>query len=83
MSSVVSQIEIDEFNCFIENMEVIDVPILGKSFTWFNADGSSRSRLDRFLLFERLISEWMISTQRVCDRDISYHILLSNLAGSF
>lgn len=47
--------ETNEFNDFIEIMEVIDVPIIGNSSTWTNMEDSSRSRLDMFLLTEGLI----------------------------
>ncbi|XP_045795937.1 uncharacterized protein LOC123890379 [Trifolium pratense] len=32
--------ERSEFSLFMEAMEVIDIPVLGKKFTWFNSDGS-------------------------------------------
>jgi hypothetical protein len=54
-------------------MEVIDVPVLGKKFTWFSADGKSMSRIDRFLLSDGFISMFGISGQWVGDRDISDH----------
>ncbi|GAU16661.1 hypothetical protein TSUD_326110 [Trifolium subterraneum] len=62
-----------EFNSFIDNMELIDVPYIGKKFTWYNTDGMRRSRLDRILLSEGLISDWGVIAQRVWDRDISDH----------
>ncbi|GAU49526.1 hypothetical protein TSUD_377390 [Trifolium subterraneum] len=63
--------ERSEFSLFIEAMEVIDIPILGKKFTWFNSDGSTMSRLDRFLLSEGFIHKGGISNQWIGDRDIS------------
>ncbi|CAJ2627612.1 unnamed protein product, partial [Trifolium pratense] len=33
--------ERSEFSLFMEAMEVIDIPVLGKKFTWFNSDGSA------------------------------------------
>ncbi|PNX90254.1 cysteine-rich receptor-like protein kinase, partial [Trifolium pratense] len=47
--------ERSEFSLFMEAMEVIDIPVLGKKFTWFNSDGSTMSRFDRFLLSEGFI----------------------------
>ncbi|GAU24019.1 hypothetical protein TSUD_328220 [Trifolium subterraneum] len=47
--------EKSEFSLFMEAMKVIDIPILGKKFTWFNSDGSKMSILDRFLLSEGFI----------------------------
>jgi hypothetical protein len=62
-----------EFSQFCDDMEVVDIPVLGKKFTWFNSDGSAMSRLDRFLLSDGFISKGGISNQWVGDRDISDH----------
>ncbi|GAU35252.1 hypothetical protein TSUD_323890 [Trifolium subterraneum] len=43
------------FNRFVEEMELIDVQVLGKKYSWFSADGNSMSRLDRFLLSDCFI----------------------------
>jgi exonuclease III len=61
------------FNRFIEDLEVIDVPVLGKKFSWFSADGKSMSRIDRFLLSDGFITSQGISGQWIGDRDISDH----------
>ncbi|XP_028057303.1 uncharacterized protein LOC114261263 [Camellia sinensis] len=43
--------EIKDFNDFIDLMEVTELPLLGRQFTWCNAmDGEKWSKLDRFLL---------------------------------
>lgn len=65
--------EMEEFAEFIKDMELIDVPVLGKKFTWFSSDGKSKSRLDRFLITEGIIEEWGVTNQWVGDRDISDH----------
>ncbi|XP_045791359.1 uncharacterized protein LOC123886064 [Trifolium pratense] len=65
--------ERSEFSLFMEAMEVIDTPVLGKKFTWFNSDGSAMSRLDRFLLSEGFIHQGGVSYQWIGDRDISDH----------
>lgn len=62
-----------EFATFKEDMELIDVPVLGKKFTYFNSDGITMSRIDRFLLSEGFVSRMKISAQWVGDRDISDH----------
>jgi hypothetical protein len=54
-------------------MEVVDVPVTGKKFTWFSGDGFAMSRLDRFLLSDGFIEKGGITNQRVGDRDISDH----------
>ncbi|XP_058757255.1 uncharacterized protein LOC131630496 [Vicia villosa] len=65
--------EMAEFGAFIEEMELIDLPATGRKFTWFNAAGSSMSRLDRFLLSEGLIGAWDLKVQKVGDRSFSDH----------
>jgi exonuclease III len=61
------------FNHFVEDMELIDVPVLGKKNSWFSADGKSMSRIDRFLLSEGFITSQGIAGQWIGDRDISDH----------
>ena len=40
-----------DFNDFIECLEVVDLPLLGRKFTWGESQkGDKWSRLDRFLL---------------------------------
>jgi hypothetical protein len=72
-----------EFSNFCDAMELVDIPVMGKKFTWFSSDGSAMSRLDRFLLSEGFITKEGISNQWVGDRDISDHcpiwLLSSNL----
>jgi exonuclease III len=58
---------------FVEEMAVIDVPVLGKKFTWFSSDGKSMSRIDRFLLSDGFIAKFSVSGQWIGDRDISDH----------
>lgn len=52
--------DMQEFNQFIENMELIDVPPIGKKFTWFCSDDIAMSRLDKFLLSEGLVNCWHV-----------------------
>ncbi|MCH88921.1 transposon TX1 putative protein, partial [Trifolium medium] len=65
--------EMNEFRVFIDRMKLIDVPLAGKKYTWFSADGKKRSRLNRFLMSEGLLSVWGVVSQKVGDRDILDH----------
>lgn len=41
----------NDFNEFIDRMEFLDMPMLGRNFTWCNSfEGDRWSRLDRFLV---------------------------------
>lgn len=41
------------FNQFIDGNMLIDLPLRGRSLTWYKGDGKSMSRIDRFLLSDR------------------------------
>lgn len=59
-----------EFQEFINQMRIVDVPVMGKRFTWFSGDCSVISRLDLFLVSQDLIKLWGVSSQWVGKRNI-------------
>ncbi|XP_058726658.1 uncharacterized protein LOC131598027 [Vicia villosa] len=65
--------EWSEFEEFIRESEVEDVPCKGKKYTWFGGNGRSKSRIDRFLVSSNIVRDWGVVGQRVGDRDISDH----------
>lgn len=81
----VNRTEIGEFSKFIEDMEVMDIPIFGRKFTWYKSDGSVMSRLDRFLVSEEWLDIWSNSYQWVFNRDFSNHcpILLKIMSSNW
>ncbi|GLT40902.1 hypothetical protein SLA2020_150000 [Shorea laevis] len=42
--------DMEEFNQFVNGTGLIDVRLMNRKFTWYRPDGTSMSRLDRFLL---------------------------------
>lgn len=44
--------EMQLFGDFILGNGLIDLPLVGRKFTWYKADGQAMSRLDRFLISE-------------------------------
>lgn len=50
--------EMVEFGGVIAKLELIDLPLLGKRFTWFRPYGSVMSRLDRILISEGWWDLW-------------------------
>ncbi|GKV47542.1 hypothetical protein SLEP1_g54439 [Rubroshorea leprosula] len=72
--------EMKEFDEFIRRIELIDLPLLGRKFTWYNSNGQQMSRLDRFLVSEDWISKWSDIKQWGLKRTVSDHcpILLKN-----
>jgi hypothetical protein len=51
------------FNRFIEDTFLVDLPLSGRKFTWYNGDGITMSRLDRFLISEEWCLTWANCTQ--------------------
>ncbi|GLU18032.1 hypothetical protein SLE2022_343540 [Rubroshorea leprosula] len=72
--------EMKEFDEFIMRAELIDLPLLGRKFTWYNSNGQQMSRIDRFLVSEDWISKWSDMKQWGLKRTVSNHcpILLKN-----
>jgi len=65
--------EIEGFNNFIDLNALLDLPVVGKIFTWFKANGSAKSRLDRVLVSEEWLEVWPMSKQYVQKREVSDH----------
>jgi hypothetical protein len=42
--------EMVEFGSFVRELEMIDMPLLGRQYTWFHNNGITMSRLDRILI---------------------------------
>ena len=68
--------EIDGFNRFIESNSLLDIPRVGKKYTWFKANGTAKSRLDRFLVSEEWLQLWPAAKQYVQPRMVSDHCAL-------
>ena len=64
---------IKEFNDWINDLEVVEAPWLGRKFTWVRLNGTSRSKLDRFLLSPEWLDKWPASTQITLPRNFSEH----------
>lgn len=63
----------EEFNGSISSMEIEEVGVVGRNFSWFSLDGLASSRLDRFLFSERLLDLWKVENQIIGNRELSYH----------
>jgi hypothetical protein len=42
--------EMAVFDDFLNNLELVDMPLIGKRFMWFHPNGISLSRLDKVLI---------------------------------
>ncbi|XP_019433996.1 PREDICTED: uncharacterized protein LOC109340725 [Lupinus angustifolius] len=71
-SSLVSS-DCVEFSQFVEDLELLDLPLVGSKFTWFVSNGSVMSRLDRFLINDSWSSTWGHLVQMSLKRTFSDH----------
>ncbi|CAK8538120.1 unnamed protein product [Lathyrus sativus] len=65
--------DVKELCDFIEEINLVDLPMFGSRFTWFNSKGKSKSRLDRVLVDHRVIYLFTLKNLVVGDRGISDH----------
>ncbi|GKV31169.1 hypothetical protein SLEP1_g39893 [Rubroshorea leprosula] len=72
--------EMREFDDFIHNSKLIDLPLVGRKYTWYSSNGQYMSRIDRFLLSEEWMTKWSNVKQWGMKRSVSDHcpILLKN-----
>ncbi|XP_071695782.1 uncharacterized protein [Rutidosis leptorrhynchoides] len=75
----------DNFNNFINNSGLIDLPLGGKRFTRICEKTMKFSKLDRFLISDGIFTIWPNTSSKTLDRDLSDHcpiILRNNLLDS-
>jgi len=68
------------FNYFIEVMEINDIPLVGRNFSWVRPNGLTMSRIDRILVTRRWFDVWKGSCIHVLNRTFSDHcpLILKN-----
>jgi len=54
--------EMDGFNSFIDRCQLYDIPTVGRVYTWYRPNDTSRSRLNRTLVSENWFLKWSGST---------------------
>ncbi|GKU89353.1 hypothetical protein SLEP1_g3500 [Rubroshorea leprosula] len=74
------QKEMKGFEDFITNSRLIDLPLISRKFTWVQPNGTTMTRLDRFLLTEEWLLNWEGMKQWGLARRVSDHypLLLKN-----
>lgn len=65
--------EIELFSDFISGVGLIDLPLIGRKFTWYKPNGRAMSRLDRFLMTEDWLNTWSNLSQWGLKRCVSDH----------
>ena len=67
------QVGMAAFNFFIDSNLLIDLPLRGRNFTWFQGDGKSMSRINCFLLSDNWCLTWPSCSQLASTRGLSDH----------
>jgi len=65
--------ESEAFNGLVHNMELTDIPMIGRKYTWYSSSRSAMSRLDRVLLSTKWLDLWPDCKQYILDRQLSDH----------
>ncbi|WJX28141.1 hypothetical protein P8452_16895 [Trifolium repens] len=68
--------EMVEFNSFLDHLDLVDMPLIGRSFTWFHPNGVAMSRLDRILLSSSWCDVWGTPCVWALSRDVADHFPL-------
>jgi hypothetical protein len=65
--------EIMEFDSFLVDLDLVDLPLIGRAFTWFHPNGVTMSRLDRVLVSNDWFDVWGTPNVWVLARDVADH----------
>jgi hypothetical protein len=60
-----------KFHNFVEELELVDLPLLGWRFTWYHASGKAMSRIDRIFILDGWMSRWGNVSLWVPPHDVS------------
>ena len=68
--------EIARFSEFIDRCTLKDIPLVGRKFTWYKPNGTTRNRLDRALVSDEWLMQWSGSKQYMLSRQVCGHCAL-------
>jgi hypothetical protein len=72
-SDIIRRDEIAEFDEFITESDLIDLPLHGRRFTWSRSGSPCMSRIDRFLISEAWSRDWPNCKQWCLEKELSDH----------
>ena len=71
-----NNLEMVRFNDFIDTCDMKVIPVVGRKFTWYRLNGTSKSRLDSILVTDEWIVQWLGFRKFVLSRQVSDHCAL-------
>ncbi|GLT48336.1 hypothetical protein SLA2020_219680 [Shorea laevis] len=68
-----AQAEVSDFASFIKGNNLVDLPLIGRRYTWYQPNGVTMSHLDRFLFSKEWMVRWEGMKQWGLCRGVSDH----------
>jgi len=68
--------EMAQFNLFIDNVDLLHIPMIGRKYMWYITNGTAKNILDRILVSHEWLELWPKSEKYVLDRTILDHCAL-------
>jgi hypothetical protein len=69
------------FNIFLENVGLIDLPLMGRMYIWMQPNRRCMSRFDRILVSQKWLEEWenvsLCGLKLDCLRPLTYNTKIS------
>jgi hypothetical protein len=72
-AELASSLEMRGFWSFFEEVDLVDLPLLGRRFTWYHSNEIAMSRIDRGWVSPEWMEEWGDCLVWVCSRDVLDH----------
>ncbi|KAL8478158.1 hypothetical protein ACS0TY_030156 [Phlomoides rotata] len=66
--------DMDHFNNFIRGSDLLEMPLIGRSYTWYRPNGACKSKLDRLLVNASWVSKWPDVRLKGGRRTLSDHV---------
>lgn len=65
--------DVVDFQNFVHDANLVDLPLVGRKYTWYRPNGTAMRRLDRFLLSKTWLEKWPHLSQWAGARGLSDH----------
>lgn len=62
--STLNSRDISSFDMFIRDSQLLNLPLHGRSYTWYRPNGKCKSRIDRIMVNSEWITRWPESRQK-------------------
>jgi len=64
------------FNEFIDKTEMLEIPFVGRKYTWYRPNGNAKSRIDIIFVFDKWLEHCPGYNQYIQDRQLYDHFVI-------